>query len=92
MDDKIEIFARNKNIDYLENIVKEYSIPLSPSEDLNKLCEGFFIRKLEEVDYTEIQREHLKYLVDEWTKNHNNLSIMEGNWGVFHWTLGNMKV
>lgn len=89
MDDKIEIFARNKNIDYLRNIVDEYSIPLSSSEDLNKLCEGFFIRRLEEVDYTEIQSEHLKYLVDEWNKNHD---IMEGNWGVFHWTLGSMKI
>ena len=72
MDDRIEIFARSKNIDYFENIVDEYSIPLSSSEDLNKLCEGFFIRRLEEVDYTEIQSEHLKYLVDEWNKDHDN--------------------
>lgn len=92
MDDKIEIFARNKNIDYLENIVDEYSIPLSPSEDLNKLCEGFFIRKLEEVDYTEIQSEHLKYLVDKWNKDHNNSYSVESNWDVFHSLLGSMKI
>ena len=79
MDDKIEIFARSKNIDYLENIVEEYGISLSPSEDLNKLCQGFFIRRLEEVDYTEIQSEHLKYLVDEWNKNHSSSYNIESN-------------